>query len=137
MPKGNQKGKHLVATDLARSIWRLEGICENSVCPNTKVSPQLQGAHIFGVGAYPRLRDDLRNGLCLCSMCHRDFTDNPIKFTDWIRTTKYAQYIEALLEKNKTFEKRFWPERIAELKEIKKQVEAGKLTLDELRANHY
>lgn len=127
------KRKDKVATDLARSIWRLEGVCENSVCPNTKFSPQLQGAHIYGVGAYPRLRDDLRNGLSLCATCHRDFTDNPIKFTDWIRTTKYAQYIEPLLEKNRTFTKRFWDERIVELKDIKKQIEAGELTLDEAR----
>lgn len=128
------KGKHLIATNLARSIWRLEGKCEYPKCSNIKQVPQLQGAHIFGVGAYPRLRDDLRNGLSLCSMCHRMFTDNPIAFTDWIRTTKYAQYIEPLLEKNRTFDKRFWDERIFELKDIKTQIEAGELTLDEARS---
>lgn len=128
------KGKNLKATDLARSIWRLEGRCENPNCKNVKGSPQLQGAHIYGVGAYPRLRDDLRNGLSLCSMCHRDFTDNPIAFADWIRTTKYKKYLASLLEKNKTFEKRFWDERLDELKDIKKQIEAGELTLDEARS---
>ena len=127
------KGKHLIATDLARSIWRLEGVCEYPLCKNTKDSPQLQGAHIFGVGAYPRLRDDLRNGMSLCSVCHRDFTDNPLKFTDWVRTTKYAKYIEPLQEKNQTYEKRFWPERITELKDVKKAIESGELTLDEAR----
>ncbi len=127
------KGKHLKATDLARSIWRLEGRCEYPNCGNTKYSPQLQGAHIFGVGAYPRLRDDLRNGLSLCSMCHRMFTDNPIAFADWIRTTKYAQYLDALLKKNQTFEKRFWDERLVELKDIKEAIISGELTLDKAR----
>lgn len=122
------KGKHLIATDIARSIWRLKGYCEYDNCGG-----QLQGAHIFGVGAYPRLRDDLRNGLSLSAHCHRKFTDNPIAFTDWIRTTEYAQYLEPLMEKNKTFEKRFWVERIAELKDIKRAIESGELTLEEAK----
>jgi hypothetical protein len=122
------KGRHLKATDLARSIWRLEGVCEYDNCAG-----QLQGAHIFGVGAYPRLRDDLRNGLSLSAHCHRRFTDNPILFTDWIRTTKYAQYLEPLLEKNKQFTKRFWDERLIELRDIKRQIEAGEITLDQAR----
>lgn len=132
-----KKRKHLVATDLARSIWRLKGVCENSTCPNIRSSPQLQGAHIFGVGAYPRLRDDLRNGLCLCSMCHRDFTDNPIKFASWIKTTKYDRYIEPLLEKNQIFVKRLWDERVAGLKDVKRQIEAGEMTVDEARERDY
>ena len=123
-----KRGKHLIATDLARSIWRLEGRCEYDNCGG-----QLQGAHIYGVGAYPRLRDDLRNGLALAAHCHRRFTDNPFLFTDWIRTTKYAQYLEPLMEKNKTFEKRFWPERITELRKIKKAIEAEEMTLDQAR----
>lgn len=126
-----KKRKDLVATDLARAIWRTIGHCE--YCGVTKDQAQLQGAHIFGVGAYPRLRDDLRNGMSLCSVDHRRFTDNPIAFTDWVRTTKYAKYIEPLNEKNRSFEKRFWEERVAELKAIKKDVEDGKYDLDELR----
>jgi hypothetical protein len=125
--------KDTKAANLARAIWRLIGHCENTSCPYGRGTPQLQGAHIFGVGAYPRLKDDLRNGLCLCSLCHRTFTDNPLGFTDWIRTTKYAQYEHALLEKNRTYEKRFWDERIIELKDIKKAIESGELTLDEAR----
>lgn len=122
------KGKHLKATNIARSIWRLEGKCEYDNCGG-----QLQGAHIYGTGAYPRLRDDLRNGLSLSAHCHRRFTDNPMEFTDWIRQTKYAQYLKPLLEKNQTFEKRFWDERITELNDVKAQIEAGELTIDEAR----
>lgn len=126
-----KRRKDLVATDLARAIWRTIGYCE--YCGATNEQAQLQGAHIYGVGAYPRLRDDLRNGMSLCSVDHRRFTDNPIAFTDWVRTTKYAKYIEPLNEKNRTFEKRFWDERVAELKDIKKQLENGSVDLDELR----
>lgn len=125
------KRKDKIATDLARAIWRLKEECES--CGASGKIKQMQGAHIYGVGAYPRLRDDLRNGLCLCATCHRDYTDNPMKFTDWIRTTQYAQYLEPLLEKNTTYEKRFWDERIVELKSIKKAIETGEMTLDEAR----
>ncbi len=126
-----RKGRHLVATDLARSIWRLEGKCEH--CHKDKSQVQLQGAHIYGVGAYPRLRDDLRNGMSLCSLCHRRFTSSPIDFTDWVRTTKYKQYLEPLQDKNRLYTKRFWDERIVELKDMKARVEEGELTLDEAR----
>lgn len=120
--------KDTKACNLARSIWRLEGRCEYDDCKG-----QLQGAHIFGVGAYPRLKDDLRNGLSLAAHCHRRFTDNPIAFTDWIRTTQYAEFLDPLLEKNRTFQKRYWDERITELKDIKKAIEKGEMTLEEAR----
>ena len=125
--------EYLKATNLARAIWRLVGKCEYPECRSRVSKPQLQGAHIFGVGAFPRLRDDLRNGLSLCSVDHRYFTDNPIAFTDWIRTTKYAVYLEPLMEKNQAFEKRFWAERLTELTDIKKRIEEGELTIDEAR----
>lgn len=127
-PKRRKKGRDLKACDIAREIWRTSGVCEYDDCGG-----QLQGAHIYGVGAYPRLKDDLRNGLSLAAHCHRRFTDNPIAFTDWIRTTKYAKYLDALLEKNQTFEKRFWDERLIELRDIKKQILSGELDLDEAR----
>lgn len=127
------KGKHLIATDIARSIWRLKGHCEYPSCRAQVSNPKLDGAHIYGVGAFPRLRDDLRNGLCLCSVDHRYFTDNPLAFTDWIRSTEYAIYLEPLMEKNRTYKKRFWDERIIELKDIKRAIESGEMTLEVAR----
>lgn len=125
----------LVATDWARKIWRLEGVCEYPKCENTKgKNKQLQGAHIFGVGAYPRLRADLRNGLSLCSLCHRRFTDNPIDFADWIKTTKYNQYIQPLRDKNNGPKiKVDWDDRLEFLKDVFKQIRDGEMTLDEAR----
>lgn len=126
-----KKGRHLKATDLARKLWRTVGYCE--YCGKTRNQVQLQGAHIFGVGAYPRLRDDLRNGLSLCASDHRRFTSDPIAFTDWIRTTKYAKYFPDLKAKNLIHKKRFWDERLEELRGFEKQLERGEVTLDELR----
>lgn len=124
--------KDTKATNIARRIWRIEGECE--YCGVTKDKAQMHGAHIFGVGAFPRLKDDLRNGLCLCSVDHRRFTDGPTLFADWIKTTKYKKYLKPLMEKNKTYEKRFWDERIVELKDIERAINDGEMTLDEARS---
>lgn len=123
--------KDTKATNITRSIWRLEGKCE--YCGVGRDKAQLQGAHIFGVGAFPRLKDDLRNGLSLCATDHRRFTDGPTLFADWIKTTKYRKYLKPLLEKNQTYEKRFWDERIIELKDIKRAIETGEMTVDGAR----
>lgn len=132
-----------VATDLARKIWRLEGRCEATdypkawTCISVKVgntSPQLQGAHIYGVGAYPRLKTDLRNGLSLCSNCHRYFTSAPIEFTDFIRQTKYKKYLQPLRDINNGPKVKVdWDDRLAFLKDIFRQVRDGEITLDEAR----
>lgn len=124
-----KKSRNLKAANLARAIWRTVGYCEYDRCGG-----QLQGAHIYGTGAYPRLRDDLRNGLSLAAHCHRRFTDNPMEFTDWIRTTKYKKYLQPLLDKHNA-PKQFvdWDDRLIFLKDVLKQIEAGELTLDEAR----
>ena len=132
------------ATDVARKIWRQVGYCEAKdvpssvwVCKSVQAgnnSPQVQGAHIFGVGAYPRLKVDLRNGMSLCSNCHRHFTSAPTEFTDFFRKTKYAKYEQPLRDKNNGPKvKVFWDEKLAELKDVLKQIEAGEMTVDQAR----
>ena len=133
-----------VATDLARKIWRLEGRCEATdypkawECISVRVgnkSPQLQGAHIYGVGAYPRLKTDLRNGLSLCSNCHRHFTSSPVEFTDFIRRTKYKKYLQPLRDVNNGPKVKVdWDDRLAFLKDIHRQIVTKEMTLDEARA---
>jgi hypothetical protein len=134
-----------VATDLARKIWRLEGHCEGNDVPDSvwecisvrvgNTSPQLQGAHIYGVGAYPRLKTDLRNGMSLCSNCHRHFTSSPLEFTDFVRRTKYKKYLQPLRDVNNGPKiKMDWDDRLAFLKDVFKQVRDGEMTLDEARA---
>lgn len=130
-----KKRDDLKATDLARKIWRQAGKCEAEDKCKTKIkNPQLQGAHIFGVGAYPRLKADLRNGMSLCATCHRYYTSAPLDFADFVKTTKYKKYLQPLRDKNNGPKvKIFWNEKLVELKDILKQIEAGELTVDEAR----
>lgn len=126
--------------DLARKIWRLEGRCEATdvgMCRNDYVktpNPQLQGAHIIGVGASKRLQADLRNGMSLCSACHRYWTSAPMDFSEFLPKTKYIKYLQPLRDKqNGPKVKVFWDERYEELKDIFRAVRDGELTLDEAR----
>ncbi len=54
----------------ANKLWseeiRAVGRCEIQGCSNT----DLNAHHILGKGAYPHLRFDLTNGVCLCSGHH-------------------------------------------------------------------
>ena len=130
-----KKKDHSKATDVARKIWRQVKHCEaKDKCHSKVAKPQLHGAHIYGVGAYPRLKVDLRNGMSLCATCHRYYTSAPLDFAEFVKTTKYKKYLKPLKDKNngpKT--KVFWPEKLAELQDILKQIEAGELTVDEAR----
>lgn len=130
-----KKRVDMKATDMARKIWRTVGYCENvKDCKSKKKDPQLHGAHLFGVGAYPQLKADLRNGLSLCSACHRFYTSAPADFIDFIKSSKYQKYIQPLRDKNngpKT--KIFWDERLEFLTDIHKQIQAGEMTLEEAR----
>jgi len=123
------------ATDVARKIWRQVGYCEaGKQCKSKVSSPQLHGAHIFGVGAYPRLKVDLRNGMSLCATDHRYYTSAPLDFADFVKTTKYKKYLQPLRDKNNGPKvKVFWGEKIVELRDVLKQIEAGELTVDEAR----
>jgi len=130
-----KKRDDLKATDLARKIWRQVGHCEaGKLCKSKVSSPQLHGAHIFGVGAYPRLKVDLRNGMSLCATCHRFYTSAPLDFQAFVKKTKYAKYEQPLRDKNNVPKvKVFWNEKLAELKDVLKQIEAGELTVDQAR----
>lgn len=131
------------ATDIARKIWRLEGRCETLDYPkawecisvkSNNHSPQLQGAHIYGVGAYPRLKVDIRNGLSLCSNCHRHFTSSPLEFADFIRRTKYKKYLQPLRDRNNGPKVKVnWDEKIIELNDMFRAIRDKELTLDEAR----
>lgn len=122
-------------TDMARKIWRTVGVCEaGKQCRAKKEKPQLQGAHIYGVGAYPRLKADLRNGLSLCATCHRYYTSAPLDFVEFIKKTKYKKYLQPLKDKqNGPKVKIFWDEKLEELKDIYDRIMEGELTVDEAR----
>jgi hypothetical protein len=120
------------AANLAREIWRLHGICENCGARDR----QLQGAHILGVGSHPRIQADIRNGFCLCSVCHRRFHDNSYDFNEFINSSWAEQYIKTLRSKairQPTDPKVDWDLKIDQLKEIKRAIIAKELTIIQAR----
>lgn len=125
-----------MATNLARLIWRIGAMkCEaGELCRAKKEKPQLQGAHIFGVGAYPRLRADLRNGMCLCATCHRYYTSAPLDFAEFVKKTKYKKYLKPLKDRsNGPKVKVFWDEEVDKLTDILERIIDEELTIDEAR----
>ena len=121
------------AADLARKIWRTQGVCEH--CGKTKYQVQLQGAHIIGVGTAIRVCSDIRNGFSLCSYCHRWFSDHPFEFIEWVDTTWAKEYIPTLRELARPGQgqKIDWDERIVFLQGILKQLENKQITIQEAR----
>jgi hypothetical protein len=86
--------------DEANKLWSLEirsvGHCEIAGCHNT----DLNAHHILGKGAYPHLRFDLSNGVCLCSghhtfdkdVCPHGTLPAVEGFIDWLITNRQGQY---------------------------------------------
>lgn len=129
------KSRHKIAADLAREIWRIQGKCENPNCRSKVTEPQLHGAHILGVGAHVRVCADLRNGMCLCATCHRYFEDNSFDFTEFVMTTWAAEYIDELRVLARPGGPKIdWQDRIDKLKDIRRAIKAGEMTIEEARA---
>ena len=69
---------------------RSKGKCEH--CGRTgKNSRDMQWCHIKS-RRYLSVRWDVDNCFCLCSTCHRRFTDNPDEFVTWIWDEHPEQY---------------------------------------------
>lgn len=114
----------------------MKGYCENPTCSNTKENGhQMHGAHILGVGAHPRISSDLRNGICLCSTCHRRSHDDYALMSRIVKSLKWYPKYEAALRENSRpgLSKVDWDERISFLKEIRRAIKDGDLTIEEAR----
>lgn len=123
------------AADLAREIWRLGvGRCEARGLNDWPCGKQLQGAHWFGVGSNIRISSDLRNGFSLCSVCHRRFHDDSGAFEKFINGHPLKKH-EAVLRRLKRpgGPKIDWDDRIDFLKEIRRAIKAGEMTLERAR----
>jgi len=128
------KKKNKIASDLAREIWRVSGKCEIANCLSNVSKPQLQGAHMIGVGTAIRISSDIRNGYCLCSTCHRYFTDHPKEFTKFIDKSKQGKYYYTLMRIQNPrgiAQKIDWDDRIDFLKEIRRAIKAGEMTIEQ------
>lgn len=127
--KRKSKKKNIVAANLARAIWRTKGYCED--CSRKKSDGwQMQGAHVFGTGAYPRLAGDIRNGLCLCSACHRKWTNNP-EWKDFVLKSRVGKYYLTLLSMSTNYEKVDWLDRIEFLEDMLEDIESSEMTIEE------
>ena len=67
-----------LADELFRQIIRSKGFCERK-----GERENLQTAHIIP-RSYHQVRWDLDNAFCLCSRCHRYFTNRPIEFEAFV-----------------------------------------------------
>lgn len=129
------KSKPKIAADLAREIWRLGvGHCEARGMNDWSCGKQLQGAHWFGKGSHIRICSDLRNGFSLCSVCHRRYHDDSAAFVRFVDGHPNKQYENRLRELMKPGGPKIdWADRIDFLKEIRRALKEGELTLDEAR----
>lgn len=124
------------AADLAREIWRVGvGHCEARGIGDYKCGAQLQGAHWFGKGSHIRICSDLRNGFSLCSTHHRRFHDDSATFVDFINGHPLKQYEETLRRLMRPGGPKIdWDDRIDFLKEVRRAIKAGEMTLEQARA---
>ena len=63
-----------------------------------KQDGRMECAHIYG-RRLKSVRWSLDNAVCLCHWCHRDFTENPLKFTDWLDQYFGKGHLDLLREK--------------------------------------
>lgn len=134
------KGKKGTATKLHSKIVRSLGRCEacdyKCPCPDEwkhGTACKLQCAHIEGRKA-SGTRTQLRNGFCLCSSCHRKFTDKPLTFSRFVTQSWAQEYRERLLELSRPLTYKFdWDEEVVRLKAVEQDLKSGELTLDEAR----
>ena len=71
----------------------------NYTCEHCKkTDSRMECAHIYG-RRLKSVRWSLDNAVCLCHWCHRDFTENPLKFTDWLNQYFGEGHMDILREK--------------------------------------
>jgi len=65
--------------NIARNVCRSRGKCENPHCKFQSLNYVLQWAHVVS-RSYHATRWDADNCLCLCSGCHKYYTDRPVEW---------------------------------------------------------
>lgn len=115
------KGPRGKATRLHAQIVRMRGACEN--VRTATHSDKLECAHIVS-RRYASTRTDLDNALCLCSACHRHFTEWPLEFASFVIDRIGQDAYNSLRRKAQEIKKVDWVEEAARLSELWKQVEA-------------
>ena len=85
------------ASDLIRAL-------HNHTCEHCGKQGRMEAAHIFG-RRHQSTRYDMDNLLCLCNGCHRNFTENPVVFTDWLYQYKGRDHVNKICKRAWTVKK--------------------------------
>lgn len=97
------------------SLWvRSIGYCENCLRSN---DVQLQCAHWIS-RRYSHTRTMEANAFCLCSGCHRWFTDHPTEFGRWAVDKRGEDTYQRVLKASRTRSKFNWKDEIERLKSL-------------------
>lgn len=99
------KGPRGKATRLHAQIVRERGACENTW--PMQHSGRLECAHIVS-RRYASTRTDLNNAFCLCSACHRFFTEWPLEFHRFVVEMIGQDAYDALRQKALQIKKVDW-----------------------------
>ena len=86
-----------VVSDLVREA---AGRCQ--LCGRTDV--RLENMHIYG-RRHAKTRYDLDNMLSGCHSCHRDMTENPVIFSNWLTENLGNGFMQILAEKKNTIQR--------------------------------
>lgn len=112
------KGDRGKATQIHAEIVRARGECRS--CHRRPPSVRVECAHIIP-RRHARTRTDLDNAFCLCSACHRRYTENPDEWMHFIDQTIGRAEFERLKAKalDGSGQRFDWSAELARLKEIR------------------
>lgn len=106
------------------ALIREKGVCEH--CGRSYDA--MNCSHIYPVGAYPNLRFNVLNVLCLDARCHRFFWhDNPGDAWEWFKS-KYPARYEYLTKAKNIFHK-YTIEELLQIQGWVEKKEINKLTI--------
>lgn len=132
MPVKRYKGAKAKCDKLFSEIVRSLGECEAAGYAPGPCSSQLQCMHIIS-RRFSATRTDLRNAFSGCAAHHRFYTDHPREFSRFITETWAQEYYEHVFRKAQGLGKVDWDVELERLKELKKLITSGELTLDRAR----
>ena len=90
-------------SELAQECEKLFSLLVRKIgsCERCGATSTLQWAHVLPRGAYPNLKFDILNSLCLCYRCHINFAHkSPLEFTEWFKRKFPERYIYLMTARN-------------------------------------
>lgn len=117
LKKGSQAWHRSKAVELAKTLAKIRDKYTCQKCGKTKDTSQIQGSHVYSVGAYPNISAELDNIKALCAYCHRWWWHiEPMEAKDWFKD-KFPKRAKRLLKIKNELVKRDWEQIHQQLKE--------------------